>query len=125
MTERGQSEGSTLQGIQGEGTSTRSTGSLTGRTGVVTGSQVEEVFVEDEGVDKEILDDGGGPHKKMGESGGGGGGEDIEQCDGDGMTMTTVWRTMRTRTRFWRRTTGRDRRRWRRRRSNISDTLFG
>jgi hypothetical protein len=51
---------------------------------------VEEVFVEDEGVDKEILDDG---------------------------TMTTVWRTMRTRTRFWRRTTGRDRRR-RRGRSN-------
>jgi hypothetical protein len=44
---------------------------LTGRTdpaGGVVGSQVGEVFVEDEGVDKEILDDGGGPHKKMGES---------------------------------------------------------
>jgi hypothetical protein len=40
---------------------------------------VEEVFVEDEGVDKEILDDGGEPHKKMGESGGRGLGKGIEQ----------------------------------------------
>jgi len=36
-----------------------------------------------------------------------------------GMEMTTVWRTMRTRTRFWRRTTGRDRKRRRRRINNI------
>ena len=36
-----------------------------------------------------------------------------------GMEMTTVWRTMRTRTRFWRRTTGGVRRRRRRRRNNI------
>jgi hypothetical protein len=51
---------------------------------VTTGSQVEVGCVEDERVDKEILDDGGGPDKE---------------------------RTMRTRTRFWRKTTGRDRRR--------------
>jgi len=37
----------------------------TGRAGGADGSQAEEVLVEDEGVDKEILDDGGGPHKKM------------------------------------------------------------
>ena len=42
----------------------------TGRAGGADGSQAEEVLVEDEGVDKEILDDGGGPHKKMGEAGG-------------------------------------------------------
>jgi hypothetical protein len=46
----------------------------TGRAGGADGSQAEEVLVEDEGVDKEILDDPG-PHKKMGEGGGGGGGE--------------------------------------------------
>ena len=57
---------------------------------VTTGSQVEVGCVEDERVDKEILDDGGGPDKE---------------------------RTMRTRTRFWRKTTGRDRRR--RRRINV------
>jgi hypothetical protein len=44
---------------------------LTGRTGGAAGSQVEEVFVEDEGVDKEILDDGGGPHKKEEDNGSG------------------------------------------------------
>jgi hypothetical protein len=51
---------------------------LTGREGGAVGSQVKEVFVEDERVDKEILDDGGGPHKKMGVSaciGWGGGGQ--------------------------------------------------
>ena len=36
-----------------------------------------------------------------------------------GMEMTTVWRTMRTRKRFWRRTTGGGRRRRRRRSHNI------
>ncbi len=43
----------------------------TGRVGGADGSQAEEVLVEDEGVDKEILDDPG-PHKKMGEDFGGG-----------------------------------------------------
>jgi hypothetical protein len=92
------------------------------RAGDADESQAEPGCVQDERVQNENPDDGVSPDKEMGEAGGGGGGNGIEQCDGDGkvcvggggMEMTTVWTTMSTTTRFWRRT-GRDRRRRRRR----------
>ena len=51
---------------------------LQGRTGGAT----EPVHVEDDRVENENKDDGGGPEKDMGEAGGGGGDKDIELCDG-------------------------------------------
>jgi hypothetical protein len=88
-----------------------------------------DVSRKNEKVDNENQDDGTGPDKEMGEGGGG-----VRVLNNvmvlvivwgrkGGMEMTTVWRTMRTRTRFGRRTTGGDRRR-RRRRSNMLMSLI-
>jgi hypothetical protein len=99
---------------------------LARRTGGAAGSPDEPGCVQDDRVQNENLDDGVSPDKEMGERRWGGGGNGIEQCDGDGeggrggggMEMTTVWTTMSTTTRFWRRT-GRDLRRRRRRNNKI------
>ena len=53
---------------------------LQGRTGGVP----EPVHVEDERVENENQDDGGGPEKDTGESGSVGGDKEIELCAGHG-----------------------------------------
>jgi hypothetical protein len=65
------------------------------------GGAAETVRVEDERVEHENQDDGPGPDKEMSETG-----------------------TVRTRTRFWRRTTGGGRRRRRRRRRRSNNIRF-